>query len=435
MAVDRVFRRATDITAQQFGRAVLGYLALSVAIITLAPFDFRPDSPHGLSGEWTGKDLILNVVMFLPLGFIHELMQPAGRGGTRDRWRTLLRRALLLSGTIELLQVWLPFRYPSLLDLGTNGAGALLGGWGYHALTRRVDEGRVIQLLALQVPLMAIAYLLVPLTWLVGLGAEADPTRRWLLMPLAAIGAIVLTSVHGRFVRTPDQPHWGWLAIGLSAWSLVSMGPASRGEPRWLAAAVLTIGVSSTARLVSLRWVRRRRVGSDRIERPTLLVVLPLIGVYIVASALWPFLSTPPGPRRWTWEWSLTPDAVPFTTPLVLIELEQVAAFALLGYAVAEFGGRRARRFRHSLPWLLGVTGIGAALVQLGRGWHPLLGASVSLFCCSVIAAIFGGWVYVLQRAHVQALIRRRDQQVATPPGQSSDGFRISPRPEARLPR
>jgi hypothetical protein len=273
---------------------------------------------------------------------------------------------------------------------------------------------------------MAITYLLVPITWLVGLGAEADPTRRWLLLPLAAIGAIVLTTVHGRFVRTPGQPYWGWLAISLSAWSLVSMGPGSRGELRWLAAALLTIGVSSTARLVSLRWFQHRRAGRPRIERPTLLVVLPLLGVHVIASALWPFLSTPPGTLRWTWEWSLSPVSVPFTTALVLIELEQVAAFALLGYVVAEFGGRRARRFRHGLPWLLGVTGVGAALVQLGRGWHPLLGASVSLFCCSVIAAIFGGWVYVLQRAHVQALIRRRDRQVATPPAQSSDGSRVS---------
>ena len=416
MAADRTFRRATDITAQQLGRAVLGYLALSVAIITLAPFDFLLDAPHGLSGEWTGKDLILNVVMFLPLGFIHELMQSTEQRRTRTRRRTLLRRALLLSGTIELLQVWLPYRYPSLLDLGTNSAGALLGGWGYHALTRRMDEGRVVQLLALEVPLMAIAYLLVPLTWLVGLGAEADPTRRWLLLPLAAIGAMVLTTVHGRFVRTPGQPHWGWLAIGLSAWTLVTMGPGSRGEPRWMVAALLTIGVSASARLVSLRWFQRDAAHRPRIERPTLLVVLPLLGVHIVASALWPFLSTPPGTLRWTWEWSLTPGTVPFSTPLVLIALEQVAAFALLGYVVAEFGGRRARRFRHGLPWLLGFTGIGAALVQLGRGWHPLLGASLSLFCCSVAAAIFGAWVYVLQRAHVQALVRRRDRALVASP-------------------
>ena len=420
MPADRPFRRATDITAQQLGRVVLSYLALSVAIITLAPFDFHFDSPHGLSGEWTGKDLILNVVMFLPLGFIHELMGPVGLQPGRDRWRALLGNALLLSGSIELLQVWLPLRYPSLLDVGTNGAGALLGGWGYHALTRRVDEGRVVQLLALEVPLMAIAYLLVPLTWLVGLGAEADPTRPWLLLPLAAIGAIVLTTVHGRFVRTPGQPHWGWLAIGLSAWSLVSMGPGSRGEPQWLAAALLTIGVSTAARLVSLRWFETRRASSARIERPTLLGVIPLLGVQLAASALWPFLSAPSDVRRWQWGWSLAPADVPFSTPLVLIQLEQVAAFALLGYVVTEFGGRRARRFRTSVPVLLGVTGIGAGLVQLGRGWHPQLGASVSLFGCSVAAALFGGWVYVLQRAHVQALIRRREQRRAADSGRTT---------------
>lgn len=417
MPVARPFRRATDITAQQLGRVVLGYLALATAIITLAPFDFRPDTPHGLSDEWTTKDLILNVVLFLPFGFIHELMRPSGLVRPGERWRRLLANALLLSGGIELLQVWLPLRYPSLLDLVTNGLGALLGGWSYQAMTRRFDEGRVVQLLALEVPLMAIPYLLVPLTWLVGLGAEADGTRRWLLLPLAACGAIVLTTVHGRFVRTPGEPHWGWLAIGVSGWSLVTMGPASRGEPRWLVATLLTISATVAARVVSLRWSAGRPGDRSRVEQPTLLVVIPLLAIQLVASALWPFLSAPPGRPHWQWGWSLAPVNVPFTTPLVLIQLEQVAAFALMGYVMAEFGGRRVRRFRATVPALLGTAGVSAGLVQLGRGWHPQLGASVSLWFCSLAAALFGGWVYVLQRAHVQALVRRRERLRATGSG------------------
>ena len=69
-------------------------------------------------------DVLRNLVLFLPLG-----AALASLGVSAPRCLAL---ALLLSGSIETLQLWIPGRYPSLLDLVVNALGAVMG----HALCR-----------------------------------------------------------------------------------------------------------------------------------------------------------------------------------------------------------------------------------------------------------------------------------------------------------
>lgn len=76
---------------------------------------------------WTGVDLLLNVLAYLPLGFL--LAQAFCR---REQPRlpaafvaTLI--GALLSLTVEVIQNWLPSRVPSNVDLACNAAGALCG--------------------------------------------------------------------------------------------------------------------------------------------------------------------------------------------------------------------------------------------------------------------------------------------------------------------
>lgn len=69
-------------------------------------------------------DVLRNLVLFLPLGAVL-----ASLGVSAPRCLAL---ALLLSGSIETVQLWIPGRYPSLLDLVVNALGAALG----HALFR-----------------------------------------------------------------------------------------------------------------------------------------------------------------------------------------------------------------------------------------------------------------------------------------------------------
>jgi hypothetical protein len=61
------------------------------------------------------------------------------------------------------------------------------------------------------------------------------------------------------------------------------------------------------------------------------------------------------------------------------------------------------------VSWAGGIS----LLLEIGRGWHQEVGASVLLWLFTVVAALFGGWLYLLQRDHVRALVQRR-QLLAT---------------------
>ncbi|MDQ8153351.1 MAG: VanZ family protein [Gemmatimonadota bacterium] len=68
-----------------------------------------------------GVDLVQNLVLFAPLGWI------AHRAGWGAR-RTLLA-AFAVSAVIELLQAWVPGRTSTAMDIACNTAGAAMGWW------------------------------------------------------------------------------------------------------------------------------------------------------------------------------------------------------------------------------------------------------------------------------------------------------------------
>lgn len=75
---------------------------------------------------WTGFDLVVNILIYLPLGFLLTLSLRS----VRWRWLQISIALLLgfgLSLGLECLQTWLPSRVASNLDLGCNTLGTLLG--------------------------------------------------------------------------------------------------------------------------------------------------------------------------------------------------------------------------------------------------------------------------------------------------------------------
>jgi VanZ family protein len=128
--------------AREPARAVV--LALLAAVVTLIaygslyPFNFKPDAIDGdvlhalshLSWQRAGRsDRIANVLLYLPLGFCLFLLCAR----RLHRFPSLLAATLLsamLSLTIEVLQVYISVRVPSLTDLTLNTAGAFLGATG-----------------------------------------------------------------------------------------------------------------------------------------------------------------------------------------------------------------------------------------------------------------------------------------------------------------
>jgi len=109
----------------------------------LSPFAFINLQPQRW---WTGFDVMVNIVGYAPLGVLFILsMYPAVRG----MWAVLLTAVagILVSGTMETVQNFLPSRVPSNLDLLTNSAGCLAGALaGAYFAPMLLDQSRLYRL-------------------------------------------------------------------------------------------------------------------------------------------------------------------------------------------------------------------------------------------------------------------------------------------------
>lgn len=111
-------------------------LAYTVLVVyaSLHPFSGWRDSGLSLfaflNAGWpryyTGFDLLVNVLAYVPLGFFWLPVAAAHAGRTTGIVFVCVALALL-SGTLETLQNFLPSRVPSNVDLACNSLGALLG--------------------------------------------------------------------------------------------------------------------------------------------------------------------------------------------------------------------------------------------------------------------------------------------------------------------
>ncbi|MBY0340227.1 MAG: VanZ family protein [Rhodocyclaceae bacterium] len=118
-----------------------------VVYASLHPFSGWRDSGLSLfaflNAGWpryyTGFDLLVNVLAYVPLGFFWMPVATAHAGRSIGTVFVCIALALL-SGTLETLQNFLPSRVPSNVDLACNSLGALLGAlaaqrWGSMLLS------------------------------------------------------------------------------------------------------------------------------------------------------------------------------------------------------------------------------------------------------------------------------------------------------------
>ena len=395
-------RRASDVTAARLGRATLAYLALMMGIITLAPFQFAAQPVHGLSPIWEWSDIVMNIVMFLPFGFVYQLTRPAG--SPAPLWRVWALGALL-STCVETAQLFETTRYSSLIDIAANGIGAFLGSAAFGFINARIQSENAVRTMALELPLMALIYLLVPLAWLAGL-AGAGSARAWLVLPIAVFAGGILGTVHAAYLAPSRGFARGWLLLAALLWFTVALLPATLGDRSLLiAAASLTVG---TAWLRSIATARvRAEYVNKRFELPTLRLVLPLFAAYLALSSLWPLDDAS---FIWRRAFALVPSGTMLNDHLIFVMLEHIAAFTLVGYVIAEFHGRDRLHFREIAPRVIRWGGGVSLLLEATRGWHPNYGASLLMLVFTIAASTFGGWLYLLQRDHVKALVARRNR-------------------------
>ena len=94
----------------------------------------------------TTFDLIVNILGYVPLGALVVLaLHPRTRGAIAVLMAVVA--GVLLSGTVEALQTYLPSRVPSNIDLATNALGALAGGvLAAPFASSLIDRGRLADL-------------------------------------------------------------------------------------------------------------------------------------------------------------------------------------------------------------------------------------------------------------------------------------------------
>ena len=110
----------------------------------LSPFIFLETA--SLPRYWTGFDAGINVIGYIPFGM---LLVYAMRPRINGVWAFLLASiaGMLVSGTMEAVQTYLPTRVSSNLDFYTNAAGALIGALaGTLTAPKLMDTGAVYQL-------------------------------------------------------------------------------------------------------------------------------------------------------------------------------------------------------------------------------------------------------------------------------------------------
>jgi VanZ family protein len=379
-------------TGARLATALLGYITLVIVLVTLNPFHFAlPEHPR-ISVYVKPGDVVANVLLFLPVGFLYRL--------TRGRRRGALLLGAAISASVEAAQLFVPVRVTSAVDIVMNTLGAGAGAALYDLLAARVAlTPRLVGRLALEIPLMGLVYLLVPLLWTNTLTLEGAPDRWMLTALVGASGALVIGDIYRQW-RGPAGPRAaGRVCLAAGGWFLVGAGPSIL--PRTLLVLALAAVVAAlAAALAALPW----RSPDRRFERTTLSRFLPLFALYLALSALWPPLR-PLVP--WHGALGLAGQLQSKSVTAILPLIEYLAAFTALGYLAAEWRGRSEIALARDLPRLLLLAAASALALEFCAGFQAGPGASLGRAALVIGGALLGGTIYHLQRDHVRSLLGR----------------------------
>ena len=378
-------------TAKHLTLALLGYFILVTAVITLSPFDFSPRRLR-ISFKMVPADIVANIALFLPFGFLGRGLEPATTRRSRVVW--CAAGASLL---IETAQLFIRRRYAGPIDVISNASGAWLGVMLRDGLERwALWHPRLVGRIGLDVPLVGLLYLLVPQLWLSSVGMIDDARRSMTTLLLGCAGSLVLVALHRHRWRNGLRLATHVVPPLALIWFMVGALPAATASPRAFAALAALV-------VMLTWWLLRGAPAADeqRFEVATLQRFLPVFALYLIVASLWP-------PFRGVVPWH---GAVGFANRLngagvvdVLILLEQVGGFTLLGYAMAEWRGRRELSLAADLPLAVGCAALFACSLELAQGWLSGAGASLVRAVLSIAGAAYGVAVYHLARAHVRAL-------------------------------
>ena len=241
-------------TVARLRASVFARVALLVYVLLIVYASWYPFAGWRVSGlsplafvtaplphYWTGFDLVTNVVAYIPLGvLIVFALFPLLR-----RWAAVLAAIIggvLLSGTMEAVQTYLPSRVSSNLDLLTNTSGVCIGALFAPALTRYfLEDSRLLQVRQRWFTQEASRGLLVLALW-----------------PLAQIYPQSYLFGHGQLLPLLSEWLSGLLSMPLDLGALLRRSADLTVEQYWLSEAIISACGLSGAVLCLLCVLRSR---------------------------------------------------------------------------------------------------------------------------------------------------------------------------------
>jgi hypothetical protein len=190
----------------------------------------------------------------------------------------------------------------------------------------------------------------------------------------------------------------GYAALAAGIWFLIGVGPAVWGSPPLL---TVMLGVMLLTAMLTIL----PRVSADRrFERSTLRLLLPVFGLYLLLlTFFFPFLPL----DTWHFVFGFTDRVKDTSLQFLYSRVEHLAAFTVLGYAIAEWRGRLERSVREDLPHLIIILTSFALILEFLSGFQSGRSASLVRLLLSITGGLFGGAIYHMSRAHIRFLLGR----------------------------
>jgi hypothetical protein len=392
--------RSTSASRARLSRVLLFYWLGVVAVIILAPFRF--------SADWL--DHTARVLLFIPLGFLYPLTLQ-GRNPTPFPVFVL---GLVVGGLFAAVR-------PAEIDTITTtirviaaGAGAGIGAYLLQLANRRIAKsGRLAGRLSLEIPLVALIYMLLPPLLTASLFAIDDAPFDWLrpiaLIPLGLLGARLIAAVYEHHFAPAGVFHRRSIVIVATGWATLGVFPLLLRDPA-VGIGVVALVALATFRTASIPVVHFG-AAERRVEADTLRKTVPAIVAYFCVVVALPLTA---GFDSWHMVIGMSGSQADLSRQLIAL-LEPITTLALLGYVLAEARGRREKPFWRTAPRIATECAAVALAMEASLGFQPGVGFSVLRVAIAVAASMLGAGIYHSQRERLQSLLIRPMAPVKAP--------------------
>lgn len=339
-----------DALGKHISRIVFALTVVLIVYGSLYPFSFsRPPAP-ALTLDWPQgrggmRDILLNIVLYLPAGFF--LVLSIGRFGSGGRFLIALAGGCALSAAIEYIQSYDHGRSSSSIDLLMNGCGSALGalaglrigGWLLARAVMDKINGPAVALIALW--MASELYPLVPnLHWSSFVLNEQSMLRTFHAhdLLLTSLEWLIVACLLTQVVPRPVVP------LALAACTLA--------VPLKLVLMDRTTSMSELLGAFCAIVIAAVCARSPRFSPATF---VPVMLIYLLLRELWPLhLLSQPQPFGWV------PMAALIATPKQSIAVVFLQKSSVYGAAVWAWDPQMRR------PWMRGTA---IALGLLGLEW------------------------------------------------------------------